>query len=154
MAAVAREESISCSQHPPTWFKQPWLLPQTGGEKEETGQSPTCRKLHNFPLPLGFSAGKKIKFPTQTDAFIFPGRSGLRAALSGVKQLGGFTLLAKTYWEMQEKKQLSPQSSLTSCHPPVCKAFLRHVLLHLHHFPLSSKSLGSFLRKWFCRYRW
>lgn len=68
-----------------------------------------------FPFLLDFLL-EKIKFPTETNALIFPGRSGLRAVSSGVKLLEGFTVLAKTYWEMQGEKQLSPQPFL----PPSC----------------------------------
>lgn len=62
---------------------------------------------------------EKLKFPPQIDALPFPGRSGLRAALSGVNLLGGFSLSAKTYWGNFQGKKPCASSDITIL-PPSC----------------------------------
>lgn len=66
-----------------------------------------------FSFPLDFLL-EKFKFPTQTDALLFPGRSGFRAASSGVNLLGGFTLSVKTLCRDEAAEHHSPPASASS----------------------------------------
>lgn len=152
-AAVTREESISCSHQPPTWFKQPWFLPQTDGQKEGTGQSPTCGKLHaNFLLPLGFSAGK-IQISSSNKCFTFSWKWA-QSCFEWGEPAGRIHSVTQDILKLAGEKPCV-SSDIPYPLPPSCYiAFLRSMLLHLHYFPLHSKSPGSFLRKGFCRYRW
>lgn len=136
MAAVTREEFISCSHHPPTWFKQPWLLPKTDSKKEDTGQSPTCGKLHiNFLLPLGFSAGK-IQISYSNWCFTFSWKKWVQGCFEWGNLLGEFTLSAKTH---QEKKWVSPQPPPTP-RPVLCTQHFKEVCCHISTISLCTQS--------------
>lgn len=141
MAAVTREEFISCSHHPPTWFKQPWLLPKTDSEKEDTGQSPTCGKLHvNCLLPLGFSAGK-IQISYSNWCFTFSWKKWVQSCFEWGNLLGEFTLSAKTH---QEKKWVSPQPPPTPPAPSCAHSILKKCAAASPPFPFVLKVTGIF----------
>lgn len=88
---------------------------------------------------LGFLL-EKFKFPTQTGASLFPGRSGFRAASSEVDLLGEFALSAKTH---QEKKWVSPQPPPTPA-PSSAHSILKKCAATSPPFPFVLKVTGIF----------
>lgn len=87
---------------------------------------------------------EKFKFPTRTDALLFPGRSGFRAASSGVNLLGGLTLSAKTYWNMQGKTCVPPQTPLTPPPPSCIHSIFKKCAVTSPPFPIALKVTGIF----------